>query len=216
MACENPPVKKELYSILVDTTDEHLSTTNAAELLSVMNLKNEMKSVHLRYSEITDVDFNKVKELSFAAATTGLLGNEVKAKRKRIQFEKGVGQLLAPKDSILEAQYSSIFDPIIRELQFLSKQTSYTKKKLIVYSNLMENSQWVSFYTSKEYYLLMYRQKTTKFPTTDLELQIVYIPHNQKDNMNFKALQKLYLEVFDQIGIPVSFTANVYQAHSKL
>ena len=199
VACKKPIVKNERYSILVDTTDEHLSTVNAKELLQLFDLKNDAKSIHLRYSTITDVDFNEVSELSFTPEASGLLGNELKAKKKRIQFEREVEQLLTPLDTLVDAKYSSIFDPIIQELQYLGSQKSYDSKVLIVYSNLIENSEWISFYTSKDYYLLRYEQKllinrflerVPQFSHENLRLQIVYIPHNQKDNTNFKALQK--------------------------
>lgn len=220
LACEKPEVTKELYSILLDTTDKHIAKPDTNELLRLMNAKEGSKQIYLRYSTLTDVDFNQVQELSFIPEATGLLGNEVKAKRKRVVFEREVKKLFQSTDTVVDVKYSAIFDPIINELKYMGTQ-SYSKKRLIVYSNLMENSDLTCFYKSKDYSRLLYNQtslikryvaRVPKFPTDNLELQVVYIPHHQKDNRNFKALQRLYTEVFRQLDIPISFTANLYHA----
>ena len=223
-ACKDTPQEVELFSIMVDVTDPHIAKPEVSELLSLMDISTNPKQIHLRYASLSDVDYNKVQSLYYKPHGKGLLGNAVKAKRKRVRFERELASLLESEDSVVKADYSAIFEPIIREVYFLSTQKGASNKRLFVFSNLMENSGLANFYKTKDYLLLMQKQKplvkrflavVPDFKTTDVSLQIVYIPHNQKDNIQFKAVEKLYTELFRSLGIRIAFTANIYKAYPE-
>lgn len=220
-ACKETTKSTELFSIMVDVTDSHIAKPNASELLAVMQLDKTDKQVKIRYTTLSDVDYNKVEILNYTPHGKGLLGNAVMTKRKRVRFEKKLAHILSKNDSVVVADYSTIFQPIIRELRYMSKQVA-DKKQVFVFSNLMENSDLASFYATRDYLKLLKNQQSLvkrflatvpKFDTQGLHLHIIYIPHSQKDNVQFKALEKLYCELFKNLDIPITFSANVYNAY---
>ncbi|HAV54307.1 MAG TPA: hypothetical protein DCX41_05160 [Aequorivita sp.] len=224
--CTTPESRTEVYSILYDITDPLLVAPDVGELAQVMDIADPDKTIIIRYANLTDVDYNKVRELVRPQRQTGLLANEVSEKKKQRQFEKEIGILFGERDSLEPASHSSVFLPIVRELQYLASLPREHTKQVIIYSNLMENSDLISFYQPQGIYLLdnhpeilleRYMEKTKGLPPiSKIHVQVIFIPRDQSENARFRKIAGLYQKVFDQINIPIVFSANPTNAPRPL
>lgn len=224
--CSAPESRTEVYSILHDTTDPLLSVPDTDELVRSMDTTDPDKTIVIRYGNISDVDYNKVEELVRPRQQIGLLANQVVEKKKQRQFEKELQSLFQERDSLEPASHSSIFVPIVRELKFLASLPDASIKHLIIYSDLIENSDLVSFYHPEGMRLLnhhqdillkMYMEKTKTIPPiSNIRVQVIFIPKNQTENTQFRKIQELYQKVFDELNIPIVFSANPTNAHNPL
>ncbi|QMU63576.1 MAG: hypothetical protein GKR88_04300 [Flavobacteriaceae bacterium] len=225
-SCETETPKTEAYTILYDVTDPLIATPNVREIKDFANATNTDKTLLIRYLEISDVDFNPVSELVRKASKGGLLSNAVNEKQEADRFQNNLIQLLTRKDSIIPSSHSSIFGPIISEVKILASLPEKTNKRIIVYSDLMENSNWLSFYRTRDVLLLQrhpekliksYLQKAEGLENiSKLSVHIVFIPKNNAENERYLRLQEVYTTVFDSLKIPISFSANLTKAQDDL
>jgi hypothetical protein len=228
LGCKPIETKTEVYSVLYDTTDSLRANPNVEEFVRIMDIDNADKTILCRYAEISDVDFNRVTELIRPSQKTGLFANQVQEKQKRQLFEKELRAAFKSKDSLIPTQYSSVFEPILAELRYLETLPIEYPKRLIIYSDLMENSRYgLSFYRYRDLNLLysnpekvveQFLKSVDTLPkVSNLRIYIVYIPKDNADNMRFKKLQEVYRRIFkDEMGIPISFSANLTNAQNKL
>lgn len=224
--CTATGERTEVYSILYDITDPLLAVPDADELVSAMDIADPDKTLVVRYANITDVDYNKVRELVRLQRQTGLFANEVSEKKKQRQFKKDIMALFGERDSLEPASHSSVFLPIVRELQYLASLPREHTKHLFIYSNLMENSDLISFYRPQGIYLLdhrpemlleRYMEKTKGLPPiSNIHVQIIFIPRDQAENTRFRNIAGLYQKVFDGLKIPMVFSANPTNANKPL
>lgn len=216
--CTAPENRTEVYSILYDITDPLLAVPDADELVPAMDIADPDKTLVVRYANLTDVDYNKVRELVRPQRQTGLLANEVSEKKRQRQFKKDVRVLFGERDSLEPAPHSSVFLPIISELRYLASLPRKHTKHVIIYSNLIENSDLISFYRPQGIYLLdhrpeilleRYMEKTQGLPPiSNINVQIIFIPRDQAENVRFRNIAGLYQKVFDGLKIPIVFSAN--------
>ncbi len=225
--CNTTIKETQVYSILYDTTDPLRANPNKKELLNFMDIDNANKIIQIRYLEISDVDFNKVTELIRPCEKKGLFSNQILEKQKKELFRNKLDSLLKTDDTLISSSYSSIFKPILAEVQYLEGLPSDYKKHLIIYSDLMENNHWLSFYSTSgmnlmnqnpEKLLNLYIKEIGKLPIlTNVKVHIVFIPKDQLENRRFQKLQQLYLKIFkDHLGVPISFSANLTKAQRPL
>jgi hypothetical protein len=218
--------RTEVYSILHDITDPLLAAPDVGELAQAMDITDLHKTLVIRYANITGVDYNKVEELVRLPEQTGLLANQVREKKKQRQFEKDIDILFGRRDSLEPASHSSVFLPIVRELWYLASLPKEHTKNLIIYSNLMDNGEFISFYHPQGIYLLdhhpeilleRYMGKTKGLPPmSNIHVQVIFIPRDQSENTQFRKLRELYQKVFDQLNIPIVFSANPTNATIQL
>lgn len=222
--CTAPENRTEVYSVLHDITDPLQAIPDPDELIRFMDITEPDKTIVLRYAHISDVDFNTVKQLVRPQQQTGLLANQVQEKKKHRQFEKDVRKLFEKQDSLAPASHSSVFLPIIRELRYLASLPDEYTKHLIIYSDLMENNNdFVSFYQPKDIRLLhqhpdilkdRYLNTAGTLPAvSNLHVQVIFIPKDNTENTQYREIQVLYQNVFDELGIPITFSANLTNAN---
>lgn len=227
VSCEKEVVRTDVYSVLRDVTDPLTADVNADEITSAMRLEESDKNIILRYSELSDIDINIVNQTIYKAPVTGLLGNEVVNKQNMRLFKQEVTRVLTPKDSLISAPYSAIFTPIIKEVEYLHSLDTNGDKILVVYSDLFENDpSWVSFYRTNDLMMLnnhpeqivkRYLKKASLSERIDdVAVHIVYIPKNIEENKRFNAIRMCYMRVFDTLGIPITFSANLTHAPIEL
>ncbi len=224
--CTATGERTEVYSILYDITDPLLAVPDADELVSAMDIADPDKTIIIRYANLTDVDYNKVRELVRPQRQMGLLANEVSEKKKQRQFERDVRALFGERDSLGPAPNSSVFLPIVNELRYLASLPREYTKQVIIYSNLMENSDLISFYRPQDIYLLDHRpeillerfmEKTKGLPPiSNIHVQVIFIPRDQAENARFRNIAVLYQKVFDGLKIPIVFSANPTNANKPL
>jgi len=224
--CTAPESRTEVYSVLHDITDPLLAVPNLDELVRTMSITDTDKTIVVRYAHISDVDYNKVEELMRPQQQRGLLANQVKEKKKQREFEKELSLLFMEQDSLVPTSHSSVFVPIIRELQYLASLPEGYTKNLVIYSDLIENSDLASFYHPRDIRLLYQHPDVLKgrfldlagtFPrVSNIKVQLIFIPRDQRENARFRKIQELYQKVFDELDIPIVFSANLTNATNTL
>ncbi len=221
VSCSPQQKKREVYSILYDTTDPLLAMPEAESLWGYMKGDDTDKDLVFRYSRLSDVDMNVVQQLERPAKQSGLFSNAIQEKKRIEAFQKEFNDLITPLGGSGEP-YSAIFKPILAEMEYLASLPPDYEKHLIVYSNLMENSDWLSFYRGSDLWLLKYKPKKViaryleQIPKnvnyTDVQIHIIFVPKDYEDNIRFKSLRAVYTKVFHQMGISVSFSGNLSNA----
>lgn len=224
VSCTPKETKREVYSVLYDTTDPLLATPDSQSLWEYMDADMTDKDIVFRYASVSDVDISIRHQLKRPAVTSSLFSNAVQEKKRLDSFKKEFQALIETKDS-MGAPYSTIFKPIVFELQYLAGLPKGNHKQLIVYSDLMENSDWLTFYSSRDLWLLEHdtseivQRYLTQVPKdTDfrgLSLTIVFIPKNFRENRLFKKLREVYTLVFQELDVSVSFSGNLVRSDSK-
>lgn len=224
VSCSPQQTKREIYSVLYDTTDPLLAMPEAQSLWGYMDGDDTSKDLVLRYSQLSDVEMNRVHQWERPAIQSGLFSNAVQEKKRQDESSKEFEELIETKDSI-GASHSAIFKPILAELEYLASLPKGDHKQLIVYSNLRENTDWLSFYRSQDLWLLENQTESVierfldQVPKnadyTDVELTIVFIPIDFKENREFKMLREVYISVFKKLDVPITFSGNLVRPDSK-
>lgn len=220
VCCMPEQSQKEVYSVLYDTTDPLRAVPDADNLWRFMDGDNTRKHLLVRYATLSDVDMNVMRSLERPAAASNLLSNAVQEKKRLAVFKEDFYALIGKKDSV-GASHSAIFKPILSEIQHLTS-LSASRKHLIVYSNLMENSDWMSFYKGSDLWLLENKPEEIleryhiHIPEDadylGVNLHIVFIPKDFEENTRFNRLKHLYLQVFEGTGVSISFSGNLTKA----
>lgn len=221
VSCSPEKRTSEVYSVLYDTTDSLLAVPNAKDLWEFMDADNSNKEILIRYSELSDVDINAVEQLKRDRLESGLLSNEIHEKRKTDAFKNQFQDFFNSKQS-QQQSHSVIFKPILEELSFLSGLEDGTVKHCVVYTNLMENSDWMSFYSSDDLLSLYHdtdkitkrymEQVPSRTDFSGVSLHIIYKPTGYDDNRQYVKLRQVYQDVFDRLEVPISFSANISKA----
>ena len=220
-SCAQQKVNHQVYSVLFDTTDPLLATPDTDALWGYMEAENIEKHLIMRYSFISDVDINIVQQLERSGSKKGLFSNAIQEKKRLDEFKETFHSVLSKKDSI-GSPHSAIFRPILSEMKNLAAIPIGRKMELIVFSNLMENSDLASFYSSKDLWLLEHNpnelieryleQARDVLEVEKIHLTIVYIPKNTLENKRYQQLRFIYTKVFEQLGVPITFTGNLTKA----
>ena len=152
-SCKEEPVSSTEISVLIDVTDKRFKdqdfiAENLPKFLKMMNLDKEAGG----YSggEIKLSLINEVSDSKISPAKTGLMGeNKLNRKDEVDRFysnlEKSFSQLL--NDANWGTNASKIYQKIAREL-IKMKSSDYDKKIMVIYSDMLENSNLFSFYNT--------------------------------------------------------------------
>ncbi len=155
-SCKEEPVSTTQISVLIDITDKRFEdksfvTENLPKFLQIMNLDKETGGYsggEIKLSLINEVSDSKSKTVKIEAAKTGLMGeNKLNRKDEVDRFysdlEKTFTQILNQANWGTDA--SKIYQKVTREL-IKMKNSAYDKKKMIIFSDMLENSNLFSFY----------------------------------------------------------------------
>ena len=114
--------------------------------------------------------------------------------------------------------YSTIWLPIVEEIQMLGKD-SINSKVLYIFSDLRENSTWFSLYRNTDVDQLLHKpqevealflekaERITK--TSNLQVVVVYEPTTREEDRAFIQMRTLYEKVFNTLEIPIAFVAHI-------
>ena len=158
-ACNNEAVKSDLYYIMLDKTDttqnyKHLLKSSRAEILELSELTLEGSSPNgcsVRTFEINSLSNNKSDEVELEKGSIGLSGDNSLDRNEEIkkfykELDRLFSDLATPSKSFSQ---SKIYQNLCRELVSLREAEGYNSKRLIIYSDMLENSDLFSFYKSK-------------------------------------------------------------------
>lgn len=155
-ACKNEVATTTQICILIDVTDEKFKdesfvTENLPKLLKLMKLdKNSggFSGGEIKFSLINEVSDSKSKTVKIATGETGLLGENPLNRKDEVdkfytELEDSFSNLLSTANWGTDA--SKIYQKITREL-IKMKRSEADRKYLIIFSDMLENSNLFSFY----------------------------------------------------------------------
>jgi hypothetical protein len=206
-------------SVLRDLTDKHLSQPNANELIALYGVLGSGKwnGGTFRFSNVTDVSYNQIKEVSLEPANE-LFANEFTRDKQVGLFKDSITRIVteAGNDSVGK-EYSSIYLPVANELIHLA-ESSASQKILVIYSDLMENDLDVSLYAKEQLQLLETNSETLKgrfkkqklLPSlAGIEVHITFQPKDKEDDKEFQIVSGFYKNMLEEKGANVFISANL-------
>lgn len=137
--------------VLVDvTSDNPAMVPDAARISSAITklVPQEADGISLSFGLLDDLSGASLEELSIAPSTgSAAMENPKKRQREVAEFHDKVKQLIATKLSgaEIDKNYSKIFIKLCKSLNSLQSVTA-GRKVLVLYSDLLENSETASFY----------------------------------------------------------------------
>lgn len=205
-------------TVMRDITDTLVSEPNLDDIKVIYNLESSpWNGAVFRFVDITDVTYNHTYEKRIMPENEWM-GNEFDRSKKVKEFYKDIAQILdttLPKTK--GKKKSSIYLPIVTELNRLKESTS-DNKTLLIYSDLTENTNTFSFYDKNNIEKLRTNDKSTEdyflnlTPLHDLEgvrIFLIYQPKNHKSDEDFTLIATFFKTQFEKKGAIVQITANI-------
>jgi hypothetical protein len=201
-----------------DITDNQLAQPQLADIVSILNLDNaKWNGADVRFLDITDVSYNHTYEASINAENQWM-GNDFDREQKVKDFYAEITQILTNLEKETSGKNnSSIYIPIAHELNRLS-QNAGKKRILLVYSDLMENTEELSFYDKSKFSLIQSDPDSIqKYFLAEVPLQqlngitiyLIYQPSDPKADAEYQIISGFYKKLFESKGAIVLITANI-------
>lgn len=230
-SCREEPSSTTNICVLIDVTDERFKdenfvSGNLPQLVKLMKLDKETGGYsggEIKLSLINEVSDSKSKIVRIAAAETGLMGEN--PLNRKDQVNKFYSELENAFIKILdEANWgtdaSKIYQKITREL-IKMKNKDADKKYMIIYSDMLENSQLFSFYGSNWRNLI---NKMIENPETtidklsndgpalpDISEFTIYIINTRtaENDEKINLSEQLWMALFEYQGATVIFNSSL-------
>ena len=219
-SCETAKHTSSDTSVFIDVTEPLLAWPQSDEILALSGVQSDqMNGAELHISLMSDVSFNKENVFSLPKGGNDLTTNQFTRKREVEQYEKSIANFFdsLSVDTAIGRQKSSLYLPMVRELDRLSKSKA-EKRMLIVYSDLMENDNDFSFYHPQTFALLRTNPDNiksvllAKMPLADysgIVVYFIYQPKNAQDDDAFRLVYGFYKTLFEQHGANLIIGANL-------
>jgi len=212
----SPPPNGAVTTILFDITNPNQQNKTALSEQDIQKITTQIEadkwSKHqfkIRY--IGDVLYTEslIKNLVPAKPTTSniyLRNSLVKDYIKDIKQDIQEVQNLP-----FDKNHSLVFETIIHELQLL-RQSPAVRKTLIITSDLMENSAWLSLYEAENYHLLiheterifeLYKEQFTPMDLSGIEVYFTYQANNYQEGKTYEKLVYIYKKLLEENGAKV-------------
>jgi hypothetical protein len=218
-SCNSPKHKTIEVSVLGDVTEKLLAQPNPSETLPLFHLNADpLDGAEFSYANMSDVSLNRRTAFSLAQGGNSITTNQFDRKREVQKFEKSVtGFFDSLSTDTIGRDHSSVYLAIVQELNRLAKSKA-DRKILLVYSDLMENTQSVSFYDKRMISLLHSSPNTisgllfSQLPIQNIsgiEVHFVYQPKNANDDNAFRVVSGFYKKILEAKGAIVFISANL-------
>lgn len=200
-----------VISILDDQTEEHISQFNPSDIFTRFELdKNLWEGYIYRYQSISGSDYNPITEVKLEAENE-LFGNNLDREEQLTVFKSTIEN--SQKPSKEEHKFSSIFLPLITEINYLQEQYPNAPKTIVLFSDLKDHNDWVSWYDNKtrnnektKQKYLAHLPKISK--RNQIELRVIYTP-SPEENKQFRKIISLYESLCKQMHIRFSVGASL-------
>lgn len=203
--------------VLKDITDKSKMHPDANELIELFGLKsNSLQGAVFAVRSISDVSYTS-RHVAELLPENKWMVNEFERAKEIKKFSAETARLLAIETVDSGKAYSSIYLPLARELNELSKSKS-EKRILLVYSDLMENTPELSFYRNEDFELLknqpdLLQKRLEKElllnPLGGIEIHFIFQPKDNKSDKRFQIISEFYKKMFEQRGATVIISANL-------
>lgn len=228
-SCKNEIAHTTQIGVLIDVTDERFKDENFVQnnlpkLLKIMHLDKQtggFSGGEIKLSLISDISDSKSKTIKIETGKTGLMGENPLTRKDQVakfynELEIGFTQILSKANWGTES--SKIYQKVTREI-IKMKGSAADKKYLIIYSDMLENSQQFSFYGANwkaniekmmEDPELTIEKLSKKEPTLpDLsEFEIFIIPTRTLENDDkINVSEQFWTTIFEYQGAKVNFNS---------
>ena len=200
-----------VISILEDQTEEHISRYNPSEVTTGLKIdENLWEGYVFRYQALSGSDYNPITEVKLEAEYE-LLGNIIEREEKVTQFKSAIEN--CQRMTKEEHQFSSIFLPLVVEIDYIHTHYPNAKTTLVLFSDLKDHNDWMSWYNKKtkndKRTFEQYMAHLPKLPEGNtIELRIIYNPTPQ-ENKQFREIVSLYESLCKQMHIHLSVGASI-------
>lgn len=210
-----------ITSIIVDKTD-----TSAAQIVTdqIMADKEFAQSnwngITIRILPITAYDINPVVTITLRPAFA-LLSSPTTRELEVKQFTERVRKAIDSVSRVKASHPQSIiYSQVAHELEFLRVQYDASSKRLLVFSDLNENSSIFSVYDAQAYQRLIQNQELVKqqFIAAEkpsdlhgISLEYIHQVDSPKENDRFLRMANLHKSIFAHAGATVSISASLTQ-----
>ncbi len=214
----SPKPQTTELSEIVDITDTLIAKPKPEEAISIFNLNNNLwngADFHLQY--ITNVSFNTTYEAHLEPENEWL-SNKFQRAEKVKKFYAEINKTIANTNTeAVGKDNSAVYFLIAKELNRLS-QSKATNRILLIYSDLMENTDILSFYNkwtfdqlkTKPEAIEQYFDSQMKLPNlSGIKIYLIYQPKNTKQDEDYKLTSSFYKRLLEEKGATVEITANL-------
>jgi len=204
--------------VVRDITDIQLSQPKSDDIARLFDLSNsQWNGAKFRFIDISDVSYNQTFEANIITENQWM-GNEFDREKKVKTYYAEMSRILndVEKETIGKNN-SSVYFPIASELNKLSK-SKLSKKILLIYSDLMENTTEMSFYDKEKFNLLTTHPDLIKkyfdsqLPLASLQginINIIFQPNGTAEDEQFQVVSGFYKNLFESKGGKVEISANI-------
>ena len=213
--------KNSVISIMNDVTEKHSTLLEPQSLIPQFKIKeNKFEGYTFRLINLSNVSLNPVAQYSIEASPM-ILSNEIKRDSEIKQLEDSI--ILNLSNSLSDTSgrsHSSVYLPIAKELTTLSLSEADTKI-LVVNSDLMENTQQLSFYDRLSFEKLHSNidviknkfEKSYSIPNLKgIQVYLIYQPTSTSTDTAFKLISQVYKQLLTEKGAEVYIQANFIKA----
>lgn len=204
--------------VLMDVTDKFLSRPVANDILALYGFEqNRYNGGIFQLSDLTKVSFNETQEVNVAKVNQWL-SNQFQRDKEIASFNQGIINIISQAESApVGENNSSIYYPVAVALNELA-QSKADKKYALIYSDLMEHTPELSFYSKNTLKEVKEKPETIQaLLESQLKLQslkgitiyLLYEPTNSLQDEEFKIVSKFYSDFFESHGAVVIVAPNL-------
>lgn len=219
-SCNAPKSPKTSLALVGhDRTEQMTAHPDAASLLPFLSLDEDPnQGAEIDFFDVTDVSLNKYVTFSLAAEK-GSLANPFTRKRQIAKFKSDIDNYLdtAAHDTVGHDR-SSVYHPMVSALTELAQSTA-TDRTLILYSDLAENENDISFYRPGTLALLrsdpdrIAAELAAKAPLPDdlsgIRVYFIYQPSNPQSDALFQTVSSFYKSLLEKRNATVVIEGNL-------
>ncbi len=206
-------------SVSIDKTDSFKATLDVNQIFSLLDIENN------KWSKIT-MQINTLSNFEYTTSQTSTLTSQLLLLSNPDQRDSSIEhfkrstilQLNEMKQIPIGRPNSSIYIPMIRELNRLAKSSAKTKIA-IFYSDLRENTKMVfSIYKKEDQQLLKTNPEKVKELFMQLErlgnlkgikVYLIFEPGNDFENTSFNVMSEFIKNILEGAGAEVYIGANL-------
>lgn len=218
IGCNSNNTTETHVVVIRDITDAQLSQPKSEDITKQFELDNsQWNGAKFRFVDITNVSYNHTLEANITSENQWM-GNEFDRQKKVKSFYTEISKILneAEKEEIGKDN-SSVYVPIARELNRLSQSTSQ-RRTMLIYSDLMENTEEMSLYDTTKLNLLktnpdlIWKYFNAQVPLQNLDgikIYLIYQPPDTGKDGQYKIVSEFYKDLFESKGATMEITANI-------
>ncbi len=204
--------------VLMDVTDKFLSRPVASDILKLYRFDgNRYNGGIFQFSDLTKVSFNATEEVKVAKVNQWL-SNQFQRDKEISTFENSVTDTIAQAESAPAGENnSSIYYPVATALNELV-QSNADKKYALIYSDLMEHTPELSFYSKNtlkevkeepEVIRALLESQMQLQSLQGITIYLLYEPTNSLQDEEFKIVSAFYKDFFESKGATVIIATNI-------